>query len=354
MFGLVMVTSASMEIASSKWGSIWHFSLRHCVHFLVASLCLLAVWLVPLNTWYRLHRLIFSGGLLLLGLVLIPYLGQEVNGSQRWIRLPVFSVQPAELFKLCFILYMAGFIARIEAIREGQNGLIRIIFLIALPVALLLLQPDFGSAVLIVLIGLAMLLVAGFPLKRLFGFGLILAGLAVLAVLTQPYRMRRLIAFVDPWADKYQAGYQLTQSLIAFGRGDLWGLGLGQGIQKMAYLPEPHTDFVFAVIGEELGLVGTLLVLGTFAVLLAIGLILSWRCLDKGRLFVAFLAVGITTLIGLQAVINTGASIGLLPTKGLTLPLVSYGGSSLVVNSVFIGILLRIQYELADTPTEAS
>lgn len=348
LFGLVMVTSASMEMAGAN--SLGYLSLKHGAYLLIAAVFLVLAWLLPLDYWYRFHRLLFLAGLLSLGLVLMPYLGQEVNGSRRWIKLSYISLQPTEFFKICFVVYMAAFIARIEEIKKGQSGLIRIILLVSLPVALILQQPDFGSVVLLITVGLAMLLIAGFPLGRLFAFLLIITGLATVAIVTQPYRMQRLIAFLDPWADKYHSGYQLTQALIAFGRGDLTGLGLGQGIQKLAYLPEPHTDFLFAVIGEELGLIGTLVVLAAFSALIVIGLILSWRALSQGRLFPALLAAGITMLIGAQTLINTGTNIGILPTKGLTLPLVSYGGNSLIVTSLLIGILLRIQYELTSQP----
>lgn len=349
LLGFVMVTSASVEHAAINFGSLWYFSLRHAAYLGVAAIILAIVRMTPIRHWYNYHRWLFAGGLLLLAAVLLPQIGVQINGSRRWISLPAMSLQPAELFKLLFIIYVAAFLARMRKHNvNDRTGLVRLFLVVALPVALVLLQPDFGSAVLLILTVFIMLFIAGVGIIRLFGVGGIAIGLGVWAIISEPYRAKRFIAFIDPWAVKYDSGYQLTQSLIALGRGDWSGLGLGRSIQKLFYLPEAHTDFLFAILGEELGFIGTFTVVGLFLLLVLCGMYLSWHALSMGHAFAGLLAIGAAWLLGVQAFINIGVNTGMLPTKGLTLPLMSYGGSSLVISSAMIGLLLRIGHELAN------
>lgn len=349
ILGFVVVTSASVEHAATNFGSPWYFSLRHAVYLGVAAVTLAIVRMTPIRYWYNYHRWLFAGGLLLLVAVLLPQVGVQINGSRRWISLSVVSLQPAELFKLLFLVYVAAFLARMRKHNiNDRAGLVRLLLMVALPVALVLLQPDFGSAVLLVLTVFIMLFIAGVAITRLLGLGGIAVGLGVWAIISEPYRANRIAAFFDPWLVKYEGGYQLTQSLIALGRGDWSGLGLGRSIQKLSYLPEAHTDFLFAVLGEELGFIGALTVVGLFLLLVLCGTYLSWYALFMGNSFVGLLAIGAAWLLGVQALVNVGVNTGMLPTKGLTLPLMSYGGNSLVISSALIGLLLRIGHELAN------
>jgi cell division protein FtsW len=340
--GTVMVASASVAISST-------LLLKHGV-FLAASLsALLAVLLVPLDWWRRGHRIAWVLAAALCILVLIPGVGLEVKGARRWIGFGAFSVQPAEVAKLLVPVYFAGYLARFHgALADDARALVRPLLMLGIVCALLLMQPDFGTAVVLGIMAAGMLFVAGARLRHFLlivtAGGLLVAALAIL----QPYRMQRLISFVDPWEFAFSSGYQLTQALIAFGRGEIFGLGLGEGIQKLFYLPEAHNDFIFAVIAEELGLVGAIGVLALFAVLVVRILRLGRRALADGEIFGGYLAYGIGLILGIQCLINLGVNTGVLPTKGLTLPFVSYGGNSLVVSSVMLGLVLRLQFEGGD------
>ncbi|MBI2382110.1 MAG: putative lipid II flippase FtsW [Gammaproteobacteria bacterium] len=344
--GLIMVTSSSLAIAEKETGNSFYYALRHGFYLAVALAGALVVMQVPMNFWARWCSYLLLAGIALLALILVPGLGHEVNGSVRWIRLGGFTLQVSELVKLALVLFMANYLVRkTEEVRTQVTGFLKPLALLGLLALLLLAEPDFGATVVVFSTAFAMMFLAGARLWQYLAIGAAgLAGLWFIAI-ASPYRMKRLTTFLDPWADPYGSGYQLTQSLIAFGRGGLTGQGLGNSVQKLAYLPEAHTDFVFAVLAEELGL------LGVASVLLVFGW-LTWRifrvgrrALDAGQPFAGYIAFGIAVWLSLQCVVNIGVASGILPTKGLTLPLVSYGGSSLIVTCAAIAIVLRIDYE---------
>jgi cell division protein FtsW len=344
--GVVMVASASYPMASS-YGAPSYFVVRHGVYTLggIAAFGFFAV--LPLKLWRHAHRPFLILALLLCLLVLIPGIGQVVNGSRRWIGLGGISIQASELAKFLILVYLAGYLGRNrEQLPEDWLVLFRPLAVVSAVCILLLLEPDFGSVVVLAGVTGGMFFVAG---ARLRHFLLIVIGvvamLALISVL-QRYRMERLVTFLDPWSDAFGSGYQLTQSLIAFGRGELFGLGLGEGIQKLFYLPEAHNDFIFAVIAEELGLVGAVAVFGLLIVIVLRMFRIGRLALERNRAFEAYLAYGAGLLIGLQSLINVGVSTGALPTKGLTLPFVSYGGNSLLVCCALAGLSYRVSVEL--------
>lgn len=349
-FGLVTVTSASMEIAVSRFGDPFHHLWRHGAYLMLAVGAFLMVLAAPSDLWLRCDRLALLVAVLALALVWVPGLGREVNGSLRWLDLGVVSLQPSEPARFLLMVYLAGYVTRSHAmLRTRLVGLLRPLFWIAVPSVLLLLQPDFGSVVVILTAAIGVLFLSGARLLHMA-----LAGGAALAVLTalvalQPYRLQRLEAFMNPWAPEVQfgSGYQLTQALIAFGRGEWLGVGLGEGLQKLFYLPEAHTDFIFAVISEELGAVGALVLLAALLLLTLRGLWHGRQAQRRGAVGAAALAYGAALILGLQTLISTGVNTGVLPTKGLTLPLVSYGGNSLVVCSALVAVLVRVGWENA-------
>lgn len=345
--GFIAIGSASIEHAAVFYQNPFFHVQRYLLHLLIAVTAAVIVLQLPLVFWERTGWLWLLSAIVLLVLVLIPGIGREVNGSRRWLNLGIMTVQVSELAKLFVVVYLAGYLVRRQAdVRDSWTGFLRLILLVGMIVLLLLLQPDFGAAVVIVATALGMLFLAG---ARLFQFLLVGAlgvfGLAALVVL-EPYRVKRLTAFTDPWADQFNTGYQLTQSLIAFGRGEWFGVGLGNSVQKLFYLPEAHTDFIFAIWAEEFGLLGSLFVIGLFVVLVGSILRLGRRAELAGRCFGAYLAYGAALLFSAQVFINIGVSSGLLPTKGLTLPFISYGGSSLLVSLVMIALVLRLALEL--------
>jgi cell division protein FtsW len=304
------------------------------------------VLLIPLQLWQRLSGLLLLAAFALLVLVLLPGIGREVNGSMRWIGFGAFNVQPSEIAKLFVVIYLAGYLVRRQAeVRESWAGFFKP-FVVLLPMAgLLLLEPDFGATVVMMGAAAAMLFLGGVGLLR---FGLMVAlavGALFVLVQTQEYRLQRLITFTDPWADQFGSGYQLTQALIAFGRGEWFGVGLGNSIQKQFYLPEAHTDFVFAVLAEELGMLGALVTVGLFAFVCVRALYIGLWAEKAKQFFAAYVAYGLAFLWIGQFLINVGVNVGLLPTKGLTLPFLSYGGSSLVICCVSLALLLRIEWE---------
>ncbi|MEZ5558803.1 MAG: putative lipid II flippase FtsW [Pseudomonadales bacterium] len=338
-FGTVMVASASVPIGHGQL-------LKHAVFLGVALVALAGVLCVPLDWLRRAHRLAWLGAFALCALVLVPGVGVEVNGARRWIGFGAFSLQAAEAAKLLMPIYLAGYLARFHGqIADDPIVMVRPLLMLGLVALLLLMQPDFGSVVVLSATTLGLLFLAGARLRHFLLVTVIgLTLLGALAVL-QPYRMQRLISFIDPWATPFGSGYQLTQALIAFGRGELTGLGLGEGIQKLFYLPEAHNDFIFAVIAEELGLVGALALLVLFGVLVVRIFRVAHRALERGDAFGGYLAYAIALLLGAQCLINLGVNTGVLPTKGLTLPFVSYGGNSLVVCCAMFGLVLRVQLE---------
>ena len=279
--------------------------------------------------------------------VLIPGIGKTVNGSTRWIPLGFFTLQGSEFVKLFSVVYVAGYLVRHkDGLQERLVDFIKPLALIGLLVLLLLEQPDFGASVVIMAAVVAMIFLAGVPILH---FMPLVSGFAILTLVIaswQPYRLERLTSFADPWAHQFESGYQLTQALIAFGRGEWLGLGLGNSVQKLFFLPEAHTDFLFSILAEEMGVVGALLLVLVFFALVWRGLMIGLAARQLGLLFHSHLAYGIAMLLGIQAMINIGVNVGLLPTKGLTLPFVSFGGNSLIVSCLMLGILLRIEYEL--------
>jgi cell division protein FtsW len=342
--GLVMVMSASLQIGETRLGSPFYFFNRHLLYLLLAFAAAVATYaLVPLALLERLRMLALAAAVVVLVLVLLPGIGREVNGSQRWIALPGFNIQASELAKLGYLIWLAGYIStqREALVQRWQAFLIPLGVLGVLSI-LLLLEPDFGAAVVLGIATFGMLFIAGVPMLRFLSIALAVVVAAALIAVLQPYRVARLMSFLDPWADQFGSGYQLTQSLIAFGRGHIDGVGLGNSVQKLFYLPEAHTDFVFAVTAEEFGLIGSVMIISLFALVCWRIFQLAFRLLEKDQWFAGQLVFGIGLVFASQAFVNMGVNMGLLPTKGLTLPLVSYGGSSLLVTAVMIALVLRI------------
>ncbi len=345
--GVLMVASASMVISDRQFGYPFYYLIRQTVYLLLGIGLAWGVTRVPLRFWQQYSPYFLLLSLALLFLIAIPGVGHVVNGSRRWLRLGFLTLQGSEVTKLSLVLYLAGYIQRRqEEIQNRLSGFLKPMVLLAIIGVLLLLEPDFGTAMVIMLTTLGLLYLAG---VRLWPF-LVLLGIVALAfgvlAITSPYRLERLTTFLNPWHTQFGSGYQLTQSLIAFGRGGVFGVGLGNSIQKLFYLPEAHTDFLFAVMSEELGLVGGVLVILLFGGLVGRMLYLGRLASQSKQLFSAFVAFGFAMWFALQALINMGVNAGVLPTKGLTLPLISYGGSSMLIACIALGILMRISYEL--------
>lgn len=351
--GLIMMTSASMEIANSLAGDPFYFFKRQ-VFFIALSLVVMLITLhIDMNLWYRCSPLMLCLSLMLLVLVLVPGIGTVVNGSARWIDLGFYRLQPSEMAKIFMVVYMAAYLQRHrDEVHERWSGFLKPIVILAAAITLLHFEPDHGAMVIMMLTTFTMLFLAG---ARLHRFALIvmvcIAGVVALAIM-KPYVINRLTSFLNPWAAEYVygEGYQLTQALIAFGRGEWLGVGLGNSIQKLYFLPEAHTDFVLSIIAEEMGLLGVLFVMGLFIMLIWKGLRLGRECEARGRLFSAYVAFGIGMLFATQVFINFGVNTGLLPTKGLTLPFLSYGGNSLLVSCFMVAMLMRIEFELRVKP----
>ena len=344
--GLVAISSASVGYAEAHYANMWHHTIRHGVYMSLALSIAIACYRVPVRFWYRSGWLWLLLSSLLLILVLIPGIGKDVNGSQRWLALGGFTLQPSEFAKSAMLLYLAGYLVRQEAVvRERWQGFLRPLLVLAMVALLLLAEPDFGATVIMLSTALGMLFLAG---TRLMHFATILAlSVVLLAGLIQaaPYRLQRLISYTDPWADPYGSGFQLIQSLIAFGRGEWLGVGLGNSVQKLFYLPEAHTDFVFSIWAEETGFVGAFALIALF---LALVMRIFWvgrTAQQAGDGFAAYLCFGIGLMFSGQAFVNMGVSAGLLPTKGLTLPLISYGGTSLICSCALLAMVLRVEAE---------
>ena len=345
--GFVILASASITISDNATGNPFFYVQRQLLAATIGAAAAVFCLFVPMRVWQSLGPLLLLVGIALLCIVLVPGIGYEVNGSRRWVRFGIINLQVSEPARLCFIVYLAGYVVRQQkALRERFVGFLRPMLVLTLCCGLLLAEPDFGAAIVLLATALVMLFVAGARIRDFLMF-FSAAVLAMVALaLTSPYRMKRITAFLDPWADPFDSGFQLTQSLIAIGRGEWFGVGLGDGVQKLFYLPEAHTDFVFAVFAEEFGLLGSVVLIALFLALLWRVFRLAMRAADSERFFEAYMAIGLGTWLGLQAFINVGVNMGLLPTKGLTLPLVSYGRSSLIVTMAAIGLLLRIHHEL--------
>lgn len=345
--GMVILASASISIADNATNNPFFYVGRQAVAALIGLTAGFVCLFIPMRFWSNLGPLMLLIGLALLLIVLLPGIGYTVNGSTRWLRFGFINLQVSEPARLCLIIYLAGYLVRRnKSLREQFTGFLRPMLVLSLACALLLAEPDFGAAIVLLTTALAMLFVAGARFRDFFlFFGAAVLSMVTLA-LTSPYRLKRLTGFLDPWSDPYDSGFQLTQSLIAIGRGEWLGVGLGSGVQKLFYLPEAHTDFVFAVFAEEFGLLGTVVLIALFLGLLWRIFTLGIRAAKSERFFEAYLAIGLGTWLGLQAFINVGVNMGMLPTKGLTLPLISYGRSSMIVALVSIGLLLRIHHEL--------
>lgn len=348
VIGVIMISSASMDMAAETMGNSYHYVIRQLLFAAMGCALAIVAVNVPVSWWERSGWLLLGIGLLVLLLVLTP-LGRTVNGSTRWIPFGLFNVQVSEVAKLCLIAYLAGYVVRRrDELLNTWPGFLKPLVVLGVASVLLVIQPDFGATVVLISAAAGMIFLSGVRLSRFVPLILILVVLGTILVLTQPYRLKRVVSYLDPWKDQFDSGYQLTQSLIAFGRGEWAGVGLGNSIQKLFYLPEAHTDFIFAIIAEEFGVTGSLLVLGLFTALVLSGLVIARRAEKADMPFAACFAYGLTLLIGLQATINIAVSTGLLPTKGLTLPLVSYGGSSLMIMCVCIGVLARVEMERLD------
>ena len=346
LLGLVMVTSASISIASQASNEPFLYLERQLLLTLVGALLGALVFCVRLEQLERASVPLLIVATALLVLVLVPGLGHSVNGSRRWLRVASVSFQVSEVVRVVVLLYLASYAVRREKeLRTSFKGLVRPLTLLACMAALLLAEPDFGAATVLFGSGFALLFLAGARLRYVLGMTLItVAGFATLAM-SSSYRVRRLTTFLDPWADPYNSGFQLTQSLIAIGRGEWFGVGLGASVQKLFYLPEAHTDFLFAVLAEELGLIGVALTLALFVGLIWRSFQIARLAADAGLKFGAYIAAGFGLWVGIQAFINIGVNMGVLPTKGLTLPLMSYGRSSLIVSLAWVGLVLRVYHE---------
>jgi cell division protein FtsW len=346
LLGLVMVTSASISIASQASGEPFLYLERQLILTLLGAGCAALVFCVRTEQLERASMPLLVFATVLLVLVLVPGLGHAVNGSRRWLRVAGANFQVSELVRVIVLIYVASYAVRREKeLRTTFSGLARPLALLACMGALLLAEPDFGAATVLFASGFALLFLAGARLRYALGMTLIaVAGFATLAM-SSSYRLRRLTTFLDPWADPYNSGFQLTQSLIAIGRGEWFGVGLGASVQKLFYLPEAHTDFLFAVLAEELGLAGVALTLALFLGLIWRSFFIARLAAGVGLKFGAYLAAGFGLWLGIQAFINIGVNMGVLPTKGLTLPLMSYGRSSLIVSMAWVGLVLRVYHE---------
>ena len=349
MFGLVMVYSASIAVAeTSKFagGKSSYFLVRHSIFLATSLVAGMLVFQVSMRRWQQVAPFLFTTGVVLLALVLMPGFGREVNGASRWLSLGIVTVQPSELMKLFAVLYAADYTVRKAALMHSfKRGLLPMLVVMLIVGWLLLHEPDFGAFVVITAIATTILFLGGMN-GRWFAalLALLAVGFAGL-VLSSPYRMQRIFGFMDPWSDPYGKGYQLSHALIAFGRGEWLGVGLGASVEKLLYLPEAHTDFLLAVIGEELGFAGVSVVIALFAWLVIRAFSIGRLAVKLERPYSALVAQGIAVWLGVQAFINMGVNMGVLPTKGLTLPLMSFGGSGILANCVALAILLRIDWE---------
>ena len=344
--GLVMVASASIGIADQQNQDPFFYAKRQFLRILLSLALMWFACKIPLEIWKKNGMILMLGSIILLAFVLIPGVGHTVNGSTRWLNFGLFTFQVSEIAKLFLIIYLSGYlIRRSEEVQTNTMAFIKPMLILAVASGLLVMEPDFGAATVLLSTGLGLLFLGGVRFGQFILFVAGTLGIMGLLAVSSPYRLARITSFLDPWADPFNSGFQLTQSLIAIGSGGWFGTGLGGSIQKLFYLPEAHTDFMFAIFAEEMGFVGQVMLIGLFA-------IFAWRCfgiakiaLQKQQAFGAYLAYGVGLLITLQAVINIGVNMGALPTKGLTLPFISYGGNSILSMSFAVGLVLRVYYE---------
>ena len=357
LLGWVMVMSASTSIAETYTGKASYFSLRHAIYLVMGIGAAYIVSRIPMRWWQKVDWLLLMVGIVGLVAVLIPGIGHEVNGSSRWLNLGFMKIQPSEIVKLAVVLYIAGYlIRRQDEVQNQWSGFLKPLVLLGVIVVLLMLEPDFGSVVVLMGAVLTLLFLGGVKAGQFFLLVVVTVALGYLAVTSSDYRLARVTAYLEPFHPDhvYGSGYQLAQSLIAFGRGELFGVGLGESVQKLFYLPEAHTDFVFAIWAEETGLVGALLALSLLAFFLWQCMAIGWTAQKHGKLYGAFICFGIATLFTLQIIINLGVNTGLLPTKGLTLPFFSYGGSSLLICCVMVALVHRVSVETAQPEQDNS
>ncbi len=347
--GFVMVYSASIAMSEAEKMTGYrstYFLVRHAIYLTIGVVGALVVFQIPMQVWQRAAPFLFMAGGLLLVLVLIPGIGREVNGSRRWINLGFMTMQPSEVMKLLTVLYAADYTVRKAAFMDDfKKGFLPMFSVMVFMAALLLRQPDFGALVVVTSIAMSILFLGGLNWRVFAGLLVLLAIAFTVLIISSPYRLQRILGFMDPWADPFGKGYQLSHSLIAFGRGEWFGVGLGASVEKLFYLPEAHTDFLMAVIGEELGLVGVAVVLVLFATFIYRAFMVGREAMLREKYFAALVAQGIGIWLSVQAFINMGVNMGLLPTKGLTLPFLSFGGTGILVNCAAVAILLRIDFE---------
>lgn len=347
--GLVMVYSASIALAEADKATghqASYYLVRHAIYLIISLAAAALAFQVPISLWQKLAPYLFVAGMLLLALVLVPGIGREVNGSRRWISLFIANLQPSEFMKLFVTMYVADYTLRKAAHMDSfMRGFFPMLLVMLIVGGLLLMEPDFGAFAVIAAISISILWLGGINGRIFAGLLMLLVAGFVMLIWSSPYRLQRIIGFMDPWADPYGKGYQLSHALIAFGRGEWFGVGLGASVEKLLYLPEAHTDFLLAVIAEELGFVGVLVIVGLFAWLVVRAFGIAKEAIANERYFAALLSQGIGIWLGVQGIINMGVNMGILPTKGLTLPLLSFGGSGILANCIALAILLRIDYE---------
>ena len=344
--GLVMVASASVAVADRHTGEALYYFYRQAVYAGIGLAAAAWLLMIPMSVWEHSSFALLALALLLLAVVLFPGVGREVNGARRWINLGLFQLQASEPARLALLMYLAAYaVRRSEELRASWTGLAKPMLPLAAAVGLLLLEPDFGAAVVLSAVAFMLLFIAGARLRDLALLGGASAAAFAALLYSAPYRVERLLSFRDPWAHAFDGGFQLTQSLIAIGRGQWFGVGLGNSVQKLLYLPETHTDFIFAIYAEELGLFGVLLLLGLLGSLLYAGCRIAARALEQQQFFGGYLAYALSYWLALQALLNIGVNMGVLPTKGLPLPLMSYGGSSMVICCVSLALILRVGLE---------
>lgn len=344
--GIVMIASASSAVAYTNTGNTFHYFIRHMIYISIALVAGGMTLFIPMSIWQRYSGWLLVAAFVILLVVLIPGVGREVNGSRRWLGVGVLNIQPSELAKLFMVVFVAGFLVRRKAeVQQRLRGLLKPLSLALLMAFLLIKEPDYGAAVVMLGSVIIMLFLGGVSLVLSAPLLIILGLVFFFFIGFEQYHLERMISFTDPWVDQYGSGYQLSQALIAFGRGEWLGLGLGNSIQKQFFLPEAHTDFVFSVLAEELGMIGALTTLALFMFVSVRALYIGVWAEQAKQYYSAYLAYGLALLWIAQVLINLGVNVGLLPTKGLTLPFISYGGSSLVVCCISLAMLLRIEWE---------
>ncbi|MBT3513004.1 MAG: putative lipid II flippase FtsW [Nitrosomonadales bacterium] len=347
--GLVMVYSSSVDVAAASKSSSYqnhYYLLRQSIYIGLGLFIGYISFQIPIYFWQRMAPYLFIIGLIMLILVLIPGIGREVNGSRRWISLIIVNFQPSEFVKLATIMYASDYVLRkSKQMKTIIKGFLPMLGVIVFTGFLLLLEPDFGALAVITMVAMGILFLGGLSLKIFFSLIIFTPISIYFLIVNSPYRMQRIVAFLDPWADPYGKGYQLTHSLIAFGRGEYFGVGLGASVEKQLYLPEAHTDFILAVIGEEFGLLGVTVVIGLFVYLVLRMFGIAKESIQNKKHFPALMAQGVALWFAIQGIINMGVNVGLFPTKGLTLPLLSFGGSGILLNMIAIAIVLKIDHE---------